>query len=337
MKRKDNNKSNDLISIVIPVYNVQDYLARCLESVIGNSYDNLEIICINDGSTDGCLEILKDYEKRDSRIHVFSKKNGGLSSARNEGLKHCIGRWVTFVDSDDWIHKDYFKVLLEHQKKNDYDVVICNFVRTSNDNALDYDVHTYGRCAKKILNRRRFRSSRITKSYVWAKLYKRECLEGLSFDEQEQIEDDWFNVQFVSQNPNMRGYFIDIPMYGYYIRTNSLVTRIDRFSILKLAQKCFQYAGEETDAGMRDIFYLECIKRGLASRYEFGLRGDKANAKVCQKLLKNSVACMKKGKMKYAVLVYLPVAYKVFRVIDDPTMLKYEKRVREEARKSKSK
>ena len=172
---------------------------------------------------------------------------------------------------------------------------------------------------------------------MWTKLYKRECLEGLSLDEQEQIEDDWYNLQFVSRNPNMTGCFIDIPLYGYFIRANSLVTRIDRFSILNLARKCFRYANTDTDVQMKDILYLECIKRGLSSRYEFALRGDKANVKVCHELLKKSVACMKKGKMKYAVLVYLPVAYKVFRVIDDPTMLKYEKRVREEARKSKSK
>ena len=86
---------------------------------------------------------------------------------------------------------------------------------------------------------------------------------------------------------------------------------------------------------MQDIFYLECIKRELSSRYEFRLRGDKANAKVCQKLLKNSVACMKKGKMKYAVLVYLPMSYRMFRIIDDPTMLEYEKKIREDTKKNK--
>ena len=103
----------------------------------------------------------------------------------------------------------------------------------------------------------------------------------------------------------------------------------------QLAQKCFRYAGMEKDAGMRDIFYPECIKRGLSARYEFGLRGDRANAKVCHELLKNSVACMKKGKMKYAVLVYLPMSYKMFRIIDDPTILEYEKKVREDTKKNK--
>ena len=136
--KKDNNQLHNLISVIIPVYNVQDYLPRCLDSVINNSYRNLEIICVNDGSTDNCADILKNYENKDSRIHVFSKENGGQSSARNEGLKHCTGNLIAFIDSDDWIHKDYFKTLLEYQKKNDYDVVVCNYVRTLDDNALNH-------------------------------------------------------------------------------------------------------------------------------------------------------------------------------------------------------
>ena len=158
MMKKDNNQLHNLISVIIPVYNVQDYLPRCLDSVINNSYRNLEIICVNDGSTDRGLEILRDYEKKDSRIHVFSKKNGGLSSARNEGLKHCTGKWVAFIDSDDWIHKNYFEVLLNHQKENDYDVVVCNYVRTSDDDVLNYDLTECENYAEKILDRKNYMS-----------------------------------------------------------------------------------------------------------------------------------------------------------------------------------
>lgn len=333
MKQKDNNQVDDLISVIIPVYNVQDYLPRCLDSVINNSYRNLEIICVNDGSTDRGLEILRDYEKKDSRIYVFSKKNGGISSARNEGLKHCTGKWVAFIDSDDWIHKDYFKVLLDHQKENDYDVVVCNYIRTSDDNSLEYEIHEKGNYVKKVLDRTGYMSSHVTKTYVWGKLYRRTSLEGILFDEQEKIEDAWFNMQFVFHNKNMRACFIDIPLYGYYVRANSLISYIDRFCVLKLSQKCFQCAQDEKDAQMRDIFYLECLKRGLSARYAFDLYGDKTNVKICSRLLKNSLMHMKTGKMKYMVFVYCPLAYRLFRIIDDPTMLKYEKRVRESTRK----
>ena len=293
MKKKDNIQPIDLISVIIPVYNVQDYLPRCLDSVINNSYSNLEIICVNDGSTDNCADILKNYENKDSRIRVFSKENGGLSSARNEGLKHCTGNLIAFIDSDDWIHKDYFMILLEHQKKNDYDVVICNYVRTSDDNALNHDLIQCESFEEKTLDRKEYMSAHVTKSYVWGKLYKRKCLEGLLFDEQEKIEDAWFNMQFVLLNKNMKACFVDIPLYGYYVRANSLVSYIDRFCILKLSQKCFQCVQDEIDEQMRDIFYLECLKRWLFARYSFNLYDEKADAKICTKLLKDSLRHMK--------------------------------------------
>ena len=139
-------------------------------------------------------------------------------------------------------------------------------------------------------------------------------------------------MQFVFRNKNMEACFIDIPLYGYYVRANSLVSYIDRFCVLKLSQKCFQCAQDEKDAQMRDVFYLECLKRGLFARYAFNLYGDKINAKVSYKLMKDSLIHMKKSKIKYALLVYLPLSYRVFRIIDDPTMLKYERKVREEIR-----
>lgn len=92
-----------MVTVIIPVYNVEKYLARCLDSVIGQTVRDIEIICVNDGSTDGSAEILADYAKRDSRIKIITQENGGLSAARNSGLDVFKGDWVTFVDSDDWI------------------------------------------------------------------------------------------------------------------------------------------------------------------------------------------------------------------------------------------
>lgn len=335
MKYKDNNQPNDLISVIIPVYNVQDYLSRCLESVVHNSYRNLEIICIDDGSTDGSLEILKDYEKKDARIRVFSKKNGGVSSARNLGLKKCTGRLVAFIDSDDRIHKDYFGILLKLQQIADYDVVVCSYIHDLNVDVSKGDMgDQYRNFESKILNRTEYMYKHITKDYVWGKLYKRECLDGITFDEELRIEDTWFNMQFAAHNPNMKACYINIPLYGYYVRKNSLVSYINCFSILKLAEQCFKCAQEEMDVQMREIFLLECLKRGLNARYDFALRRDKVNVKICYELLKNSVGKIENNKMKYSVLVYCPLAYRLFRIITDPTMLKYEKKVREEIGKS---
>ncbi|ORU23018.1 glycosyl transferase, partial [Francisella tularensis subsp. holarctica] len=92
----------ELITLVIPIYNIENYLGRCLDSVINQTYKDLEIILVNDGSTDNSLEICESYAKEDSRIKIINKNNGGLSSARNVGLDACKGDYVTFIDSDDW-------------------------------------------------------------------------------------------------------------------------------------------------------------------------------------------------------------------------------------------
>lgn len=99
----------DKITVIIPVYNVENYLERCLKSILYNTYTNLEIICVNDGSTDNSKKILESYSKRDKRVVVINKKNAGVSSARNAGIKIATGEYIAFVDSDDWIHEKYFE------------------------------------------------------------------------------------------------------------------------------------------------------------------------------------------------------------------------------------
>ena len=113
----------DLISIVIPVYNVENYLNRCIESIISQTYENIEIILINDGSKDNSLLICKEYKNKDKRIKVIDKKNEGVSIARNIGVEKSSGKYVIFVDSDDWIEKTFVENL--HKKISEYNVDIC--------------------------------------------------------------------------------------------------------------------------------------------------------------------------------------------------------------------
>lgn len=113
------------VSILIPVYNVEDYLGKCLDSVISQTMNNIEIICVNDGSTDGSQKILEYYKKKDKRIIIVNKENGGLPSARNAGLEIARGEYIGFVDSDDYINKDMYEKMYCAAKKKDSDVVIC--------------------------------------------------------------------------------------------------------------------------------------------------------------------------------------------------------------------
>ena len=98
-----------MITVIIPIYNVSKYLKNCLESVINQTYKNLEIICINDGSTDNSLQILKEYKERDERIIIIDKKNAGVSAARNDGIEKASGEYLFCVDGDDYIDEDFFE------------------------------------------------------------------------------------------------------------------------------------------------------------------------------------------------------------------------------------
>ena len=115
----------DLISVIVPVYNVENYLKRCLDSIINQTYQNIEIILIDDGSTDNSGNLCEDYKKIDNRIKVVHKTNGGLSDARNTGIKKAKGKYITFVDSDDYVEYDYVEYLYNLIKKYDTNISFC--------------------------------------------------------------------------------------------------------------------------------------------------------------------------------------------------------------------
>ena len=126
-KLKEKSVMEDLVSIVVPVYNVEKYLKKSIESILNQTYDNLEVLLVDDGSTDSSGEICDSFIKVDSRIRVFHKENGGLSDARNFGIEHMKGQYVSFIDSDDYISKDYVWKLYSSIKNNDSEVSICSF------------------------------------------------------------------------------------------------------------------------------------------------------------------------------------------------------------------
>lgn len=140
--------SKPIISVVVPVYNVEHELSRCVDSILVQSYANIEVILVDDGSTDGCPSLCDAYEKKDSRVRVIHKSNGGLSSARNAGLNCATGEWVLYVDSDDYILNDSCERLLAVGTKYDCDIVSADAVREFNG-GQEYMVHdslTDGEC-----------------------------------------------------------------------------------------------------------------------------------------------------------------------------------------------
>ena len=129
----------ELISIVVPIYNVEKYLRKCIDSIINQTYKNLEIILVDDESPDNCGEICEEYAKKDNRIVVIHKKNGGLSDARNAGIEVATGKYIGFVDSDDYIKEDMYENLYNDIKKYDVDISICKYIEVFENSTIYED------------------------------------------------------------------------------------------------------------------------------------------------------------------------------------------------------
>ncbi len=203
----------DLISIIVPVYNSASYISQCLDSLINQTYSNLEIICVNDGSTDETPDILAQYEQKDSRIKVISIKNGGISNARNTGHKYVAGQYIMYIDSDDWMEAETCEKAMCAAKQHDADVVFWNYIREFEGVSKPqyiYDKHDLVFDNKEEINKlcRKFfgpyehelanpekMDSLVT---VWGKLYKAELVidPNVCFVDTKEVvaEDLLFNV-----------------------------------------------------------------------------------------------------------------------------------------------
>lgn len=164
------------ISIIVPVYNTAKYLKRCLESILIQSLNEIEIIVVNDGSTDESLKILEEYEKKDRRIKIINKKNGGLSSARNAGINLAKGKYIINLDSDDWIEQDYFKNMYEFAEQNSLDIVVSDFFLDFDNGYVRYTTDL-NISSKKIISSHEYLKLFFEKNIypaVWNKMYLRD-------------------------------------------------------------------------------------------------------------------------------------------------------------------
>lgn len=198
------------LSVIIPVYKVEHYLRQCLDSVVNQTYKNLEIILIDDGSPDNCGKICDEYAKRDERIIVIHKENGGLSAARNDGILIATGDWITFVDSDDWCELDYYEKIIIGMKDNQADIVCTGARIKETDSGSEINIALQNDCIAnapasiedlqtKILA---FKGSPYCIGAPWDKLYRRDFIQtkGLLFDTSSRAwEDLWFNFQAFHQ------------------------------------------------------------------------------------------------------------------------------------------
>lgn len=183
------NKTNK-ISIIIPAYNAELYLNECIMSVCKQSYNNLEIIIVDDGSTDNTLDIIEKIKKKDSRIIVVQKKNGGVSSARNEGMKKATGDYVLFLDADDWLDPDCCEVLMKEALSSDAEIIFFDYYKEY----INKTVRCHAYKSAKLQNIR----GKVNEFFIfnmktvtpWGKLFKRSCLDNETYNEKMSVAED---------------------------------------------------------------------------------------------------------------------------------------------------
>ena len=220
------------ISIIIPVYNVEQFLPQCLESVRNQTYQNLEVILVNDGSTDSCPQICEDYAAKDERIKVIHKRNGGLSDARNEGLKVATGDFISYIDSDDVVSANFCKQLLKTLLENKADVVECGFLTFLRDRDLEKFSSTTQEkteifeteSALELLMKEYF------KQVVWNKLYRREVVSDLKFPIGKINEDEFWTYKVFGNSTTVVR--ISKELYFYRQQENSIMGK--KYSIKRL-------------------------------------------------------------------------------------------------------
>lgn len=210
------------ISIIIPIYNVEQFLRQCIDSVLAQTYENLEIILVNDGSTDQSSEICGFYGSRDSRIKIINKANGGLADARNAGFSEVTGNYIGFVDSDDLIDCRMYELLMETLNKSDADIAECGFRRFAAENEIPeqgeetivpeaFDVQT----ALKML------MHEDLKQVVWNKLYRKEVIGGIQFEKGRIHEDEFWTYRIIARAEKIAK--ISNPLYYYRKQEGSIM------------------------------------------------------------------------------------------------------------------
>lgn len=206
------------ISIIVPVYNVERYLSRCIDSILAQTFPDYELILVDDGSPDSCGAICDQYAKKDNRIQVIHQQNGGAASARNAGLDIAEGEWIAFIDSDDWIHPDYLRILFEVAGQKNADIVACRYALI-HDNAIVDDSQMFPVFSAE--DREEYWiHDRVGAVVPWGKLYRRELFAELRFPNGRTAEDEYVSYKVLFGCKNL--VVLDNRMYRYFVNVNSV-------------------------------------------------------------------------------------------------------------------
>lgn len=274
----------NLVSIIVPIYNVEPFLERCINSLLSQTYTNLEIILVDDGSPDNCPQICDDYACLDERIKVIHKTNGGLSDARNAGLKIATGEKIAFVDSDDWVAPYYIEVMIRAMEETSSDIVECNYMRTDGNEEImkpHNDVRSTVYSTTEAM--RHLIQDLILHQIVWNKLYKKSVISDVVFPLGKYNEDEFWTYQVFGKAKKIAK--VENVLYYYFQNSDSImgqgykIKRLDAIEAKVLRQQyidaCFSELSDIAAtnllssiiyAGQMSLFYLSDAEKKQAIR-----------------------------------------------------------------------
>lgn len=329
--------NNLKISVCIPFYNIESYVSRCLDSVLNNTYKNLEVICVNDGSTDKTLALLLKYAEKDSRVKVVDKENGGPVSARNAAIEVATGEFISFIDGDDWVHNQFFEILLDAQEKTGADVVVCNYIACK-EFAEPYKIDT-DKISVKVSDNRSLLNDWHARIHIWGRIYSRNLsLRTIVPCNINMGEDTAFNLSFLCGKQDTCVARVIEPLYFYFQREDSIVHTVSHAGKIDVALFFVEQYAAIKGTDKYGIILHEILRNMLAYRYLMSFSGYRKDICVCKSIYdfckRNwSGSFSMKDKMKYTILYYCPFIYRLFRIITDPTMIDWERAEKKRQRK----
>ena len=235
---------NPLISVIVPVYKVEPYLHQCVDSILGQTYTNLEVLLVDDGSPDRCGEICDEYAAQDTRVRVIHKANGGLSDARNAALEICTGDCIAFVDSDDWIEPEMYADMMDMMQEQKLDIVFCTVREIVDGVPADVRYHYFsdGTIMDAAQVQKLALKDEIAAA-VWMRLCRRECYEQVRFPVGRNYED--IAVTFLPFEHAEKVGFLDRPFYNYRINKTGIAHQkkpLTRYQMFLSYRDCYDYA-----------------------------------------------------------------------------------------------
>lgn len=324
------------VSIIVPIYNVEMYLSRCLDSLLAQTLNEIEIVTVNDGSSDSSLEVLKRYALKDSRIKVIDKRNGGVSSARNDGIKLATGEYIGFVDPDDWVDQEMYEVMHNNAKSEKADIVMCSYIREfeshsklKNFNLPSKVIYEDENVKLNIMRRligplnEEIANPELLDAWgtVWSKLYRAEIIKEkrIRFIDLNKIgtnEDTLFNIEAFYYAKSFL--FLNAPYYHYWRANGTSVTSEYKPDLVNQWIYLFSYIEKFLKGkNMNQEFYIALNNRICLNTLGLGLNIiSKNNRSSSYKKIKNIKIFLRNKRIKHSFkqleMSQFPIVWRVF-------------------------